>query len=221
MFTGIIEGLGTVTRLKADGLGRRLVITADFKLDELAVGDSIAVNGACLTASAIRAETFEADLSPETISRTTFSKVKIGDRVNLEKALRISDRLGGHLVSGHIDGIGTLIGRETEANAVILTFAVAEGASRYLIPKGSVAVDGISLTVNYCGQERFSVSIIPHTLQRTTLAFKKIGDAVNIEIDMIAKYVERFVETVSRGHAPESIKKSTIDKELLLKTGFL
>ncbi len=221
MFTGIIEGLGTVTGVKAAGLGRRLVITADFKLDELAIGDSIAVNGACLTAAAIRAETFEADLSPETISRTTFSKVKIGDRVNLEKALRMSDRLGGHLVSGHIDGVGTLISRESEANAIILNFAVPEAVSRYLIPKGSVAVDGISLTVNYCNQEHFGVSIIPHTLQKTTLGLKKIGDAVNIEIDMIAKYVERFVETAGRGHAVESRKKSAIDKELLLKTGFL
>jgi riboflavin synthase len=221
MFTGIIEGLGTVARLRSSGGGKRLVATTDFRLNEMKIGDSIAVNGACLTAAVISANRFEADLSPETLSRTAFSKVKAGDRVNLERALRISDRLDGHLVSGHIDGIGTLSGLESEDNAVIITIAVSEALSRYMIPKGSVAVDGVSLTINHCSRDRFSVSIIPHTFKRTTLSFKKKGEAVNIETDMIGKYVERFVGATGGGYEKESGKKGAVDRELLAKTGFL
>ena len=221
MFTGIIEGLGTVARLKSSGRGKRLSVTVDFDLHEMKIGDSIAVNGACLTAVVVGPNRFEADLSPETLSRTTFGKVITGERVNLERALRISDRLDGHLVSGHIDGIATLSGRETEGNAVIVTFAVSEALSRYMMPKGSVAVDGISLTVNHCSPDRFSVSIIPHTARLTTLGFKKKGDAVNIEADMIGKYVERFVQAAKGGAGKESDKKGAVDMELLLKSGFL
>jgi len=221
MFTGIIEGLGTVVRLKSSGRGKRLVVAAEIELKEMKIGDSIAVNGACLTAVAIGANRFEADLSPETISRTTFNKVKTGDRVNLERALRISDRLDGHLVSGHIDGVGTFSGRESEDNAVVITFAVPEALSRYMIPKGSVAVDGVSLTVNTCSPERFSVSIIPYTSKLTTLGFKKKGDSVNIETDMIGKYVERFVNAPNGGYKSGSAKKAAVDMELLAKTGFL
>lgn len=221
MFTGIIEGLGTIAKLRSSGRGKRLVVATDFKLKEMKIGDSIAVNGACLTAVMIGANRFEADLSPETLSRTILNKVKTGDRVNLERALRISDRLDGHLVSGHIDGIGTLSGREGDDNAVIITITVAEALSRHMIPKGSVAVDGISLTINHCSQDRFSVSIIPHTFKLTTLGFKKKGDVVNIETDMIAKYVERFVRMTDGGDVKESGKKGAVDIGLLLKTGFL
>jgi len=221
MFTGIVEGLGTVTSVRSAGRGKRLVVTADFRLDEMKVGDSIAVNGACLTAVAISAKRFEADLSPETLSRTTFGKVKTGDRVNLERALRMSDRLDGHLVSGHIDGVGTLSGRESNDNAIVITIAVAEAISRYMIAKGSVAVDGISLTINDCSPGRFSVSIIPHTSNLTTLGFKKKGEAVNIETDMIGKYVERFVSEPAGDHKKESGKKTSVDMETLLKSGFL
>jgi len=221
MFTGIIEGLGTVAKLRSSGRGKRLVVTTDFRLKEMKIGDSIAVNGACLTAVMISANRFEADLSPETLSRTTLNKVKTGDRVNLERALRISDRLDGHLVSGHIDGIGTLSGREGDDNAMIITIAVPEALSRYMIPKGSVAVDGISLTLNHCSHDRFSVSIIPHTFKLTTLGFKKKGDAVNIETDMIGKYVERFVGATEGGYEKGSGKKAPVDMGLLLKSGFL
>lgn len=221
MFTGIIEGLGTVAKLKSSGRGKRLAVTTDLSLKEMKIGDSIAVNGACLTAVAISANRFEADLSPETLSRTTLNKVKTGDRVNLERALRLSDRLDGHLVSGHIDGIGTLSGREGDENAIIITIAVSEALLRYVIPKGSVAVDGISLTVNTCSHDRFSVSIIPYTSKLTTLGFKKKGDAVNIEADMIGKYVERFVQSTDGGHKKEPGKKAAVDMELLLKSGFL
>jgi len=221
MFTGIIEGLGTVAKLRSSGRGKRLAVTADFELRGMKIGDSVAVNGACLTAVMISANRFEADLSPETLSRTTLNKAKPGERVNLERALRISDRLDGHLVSGHIDGIGTLTGREDADNAVIITIAVPESLSRYVIPKGSVAVDGISLTVNDCSQDRFSVSIIPHTSKLTTLGFKKKGEVVNIEADMIGKYVERFVQRPDGGHQKESGKKSAVDRGLLLKSGFI
>jgi len=221
MFTGIIEGLGTVAKLRSSGGGKRLGVTADFRLNEMKVGDSIAVNGACLTAVLISANRFEADLSPETISRTAFNSIKIGDRVNLERALRISDRLDGHLVSGHIDGIGTLSGRESDDNAIVITIDVTEALSRYMIPKGSVAVDGISLTVNHSSHDRFSVSIIPHTSKLTTLGFKKKGDVVNIEADMIGKYVERFVKAPDGGYPKKSAKRSAVDMELLLKSGFL
>ncbi|MDF1593627.1 MAG: riboflavin synthase [Desulfobacterales bacterium] len=221
MFTGIIEGLGTVVKLRSSGGGKRLAVTTDLELKEMKIGDSIAVNGACLTAVVISANRFEADLSPETLSRTTLNKVKTGDRVNLERALRISDRLDGHLVSGHIDGIGTLSGREGDDNAVTITIAVPEALSRYLIPKGSVAVDGISLTVNHCSHDRFSVSIIPYTSKLTTLGFKKKGDVVNIETDMIGKYVERFVQLPGAGRQKKPAEKSVVDMELLLKSGFL
>ena len=221
MFTGIIEGLGTVAKLRPSGRGKRLVVTTDFELKEMKIGDSIAVNGACLTAVVISTNRFEADLSPETLSRTTLNKVKTGDRVNLERALRLSDRLDGHLVSGHIDGIGTLSGREDDDNAIIITITVSEALSRYMIPKGSVAVDGISLTINNCSHDRFSVSIIPHTSKLTTLGFKKKGEAVNIETDMIGKYVERFVCASDGGYKKESVKKTAVDMELLVKSGFL
>jgi len=221
MFTGIIEGLGTVAKLRSSGRGKRLAVTADFELRGMKIGDSIAVNGACLTAVMISANRFEADLSPETLFRTTLNKAKPGERVNLERALRISDRLDGHLVSGHIDGIGTLTGREDADNSVIISIAVPESLSRYVIPKGSVAVDGISLTVNDCSHDRFSVSIIPHTSKLTTLGFKKKGEVVNIEADMIGKYVERFVQRADGGHKKDSGKNAGVDRGLLLKSGFI
>ncbi|MEW6671566.1 MAG: riboflavin synthase [Thermodesulfobacteriota bacterium] len=221
MFTGIIEGLGTVVKLRSSGRGKRLVVTADFELTGMKIGDSVAVNGACLTAVMINANRFEADLSPETLSRTTFHKVRTGERVNIERALRLSDRLDGHLVSGHIDGIGTVSGRESDDNAVIVTIDVPAALSHYMIPKGSVALDGISLTINHCSHGRFSVSIIPHTAKLTTLGFKRKGDAVNIETDMIGKYVERFVRSGDDGQKKESGKKAAVDMDLLAKSGFL
>ncbi|MBW2193245.1 MAG: riboflavin synthase, partial [Deltaproteobacteria bacterium] len=192
MFTGIIEGLGTIKGARPSGQGRRLTVDADFVLVSTKIGDSIAVNGACLTVVAIDGNRFEADLSPETLSKTTFGNTRTGDRVNLERALCLSDRIDGHLVSGHIDGLGTITDRKTYENSIIFTFEVSENLSRYMIEKGSVAVDGISLTINSCDQNSFKVSIIPHTAKLTTLSFKRVGGLVNIETDMIGKYVERF-----------------------------
>jgi len=221
MFTGIIEGFGTISGIKRSGQSRRMAINADYELDHTKIGDSITVNGACLTVVSFRERRFEVDVSPETVAKTTLGKAKIGDRVNLERALRISDRIDGHLVSGHIDGIGTIKSRKTQENAIIITFNIPETVADYIIKKGSVAVDGISLTVNECDHESFQVSIIPHTAKLTTLGFKKISDSVNVETDMIGKYVERFVTQMQSGESKKEAGKSSIDMQFLAKTGFL
>ncbi len=219
MFTGIIEGLGAIREVRSSGGGGRFVVEAGFDLDRTKIGDSVAVSGACLTVVEIDGRRFTVDVSPETLSKTTFGKARIGERVNLERALRLSDRLDGHLVSGHIDGIGQIAGRKTESNAIIISVGVPENLARYLIPKGSVAVDGISLTINECGPDGFEVSIIPHTAKLTTIGFKRTGDPVNIETDVIGKYVERFV-TGYRSPGNQA-KPSSIDMEFLAKSGLL
>jgi len=221
MFTGIIEGFGTISGVKLAGMSRRIAIDADYELDNTKIGDSIAVNGACLTIVSYGGRRFEVDISPETVAKTTLGKVMIGDRVNLERALRISNRIDGHLVSGHIDGIGTIKSSKIQGNAIIITFNVPKTIAYYLIKKGSVAVDGISLTINKCDDESFQVSIIPHTAKLTTLGFKKISDLVNVETDMIGKYVERFVTQIKSGKSKKETGKSSVDIEFLVKTGFL
>ena len=220
MFTGIIEGLGTIREIRPTGQGKRLGVDADFDLDQTKIGDSISVNGACLTVVMIEGALFKVDMSPETFARTTFGKAKIGDRVNLERALRLSDRLDGHLVSGHIDGIGNVKLKEKIGNAIIFTIEVPESLSYFMIKKGSVAVDGISLTINNCGRNVFDVSIIPHTAKLTTLGILKAGDLVNIETDMIGKYVEQFVR---RSHDIDTSKDTgkSVDMKFLAKTGFI
>jgi riboflavin synthase len=220
MFTGIIEGLGTVKAIQPAGQGKCFTVEADLVLDQTKIGDSIAVSGACLTAVAIDGKRFKVDVSPETLAKTTLGKAKIGKRVNLERALRLGDRLDGHLVSGHIDGMGVVKQKKPEGNAVVVTIVIPESLARYIIVKGSVAVDGISLTVNNCGRNSFEVSIIPHTARLTTIGFKNIGAPVNIETDMIGKYVERFV-TEKRHPDNNDTGESSIDMQFLAKTGFL
>jgi riboflavin synthase len=220
MFTGIIEGFGTIREIRSEGHGKRMTVDADFFLEQTRIGDSICVSGACLTVVMIDVKRFTVDVSPETLTKTTFGNAKIGDRVNLERALRLSDRIDGHLVSGHIDGIGTVTLKQNIGNAIIVSFKVPEVISHYMIQKGSVAVDGISLTINNCGHDSFDISIIPHTAKLTTIGFKKAGDLVNIETDMIGKYVERFVG----GKRHDEKKKGTgssIDMEFLVKSGFV
>lgn len=220
MFTGIIEGLGTITAVRSTGTGKRLAIDTGYDLTGTRVGDSIAVNGACLTAVALSGRRFQADLSPETVARTTFSRVHVGQRVNLERALRLGDRLDGHLVSGHIDGLAEVARKDAAANAVVIAFKTGAALARYMIAKGSVAIDGISLTVNRCDEAGFEVSIIPHTARMTTVGELRIGDAVNIETDMLGKYVEKFVG--GRGTAPDSADSgSPIDRSFLARNGFL
>jgi riboflavin synthase len=220
MFTGIIEGLGTVTALRPSGEGRRLEVMADFDLSQTGIGDSVAVNGACLTVVALSGRRFTADVSPETLSCTGLGRLAVGERLNLERALRLSDRLDGHLVSGHVDGQGTIAARRPEGNAWVVEINLPESLGRFLIPKGSVAVDGISLTVNRCQGDRFWVSIIPHTAGLTTIGFKPIGAAVNIETDMIGKYVERFLAN-SRESGQKAPASGGVGLDLLARSGYL
>lgn len=221
MFTGIIEGFGTIRELRTTGLGMKMTLEADFDLDQVKIGDSIAVNGACLTAVTIEGRHFQVDVAPETISKSTFSEARVGDRVNLERALRLSDRLDGHIVSGHVDGIGRIKSRKQLSNAIIISIGVPQELSRYMIPKGSVAVDGVSLTINACIGDSFELSIIPHTAGLTTVGFKNPGDTVNIETDMIGKYVEKFLTAPRKGEEGAESASSSIDMEFLGKYGFL
>jgi riboflavin synthase len=221
MFTGIIEGLGTLTAARPMGAGRRLSLEADFDLAGSKVGDSISVSGACLTAVSLAGgRRFEVDVAPETLARTTLGAARVGERVNLERALRLSDRLDGHLVSGHIDGTGVIESRATLGNAVVVAIGVPEALTRQMILKGSVAVDGISLTVNALSAGRFEVSVIPHTAGLTTIGFKPKGAAVNIETDMIGKFVEKFV--TSRTDRPEGAPPASgVTMEMLVRGGYV
>jgi riboflavin synthase len=218
MFTGIIEGLGTVLKKERRQQGQRFTLGADFELTGTRIGDSIAVNGACLTAVSLSGSRFEVDVSPETLAKTVLGRINVGQRVNLERALRLGDRLDGHLVAGHVDGVGMIKHKAPAGNAIVVTIEVGPDIGLYLIAKGSVAVDGISLTVNSCSRDRFEISIIPHTARETTIDSKAPGDVVNIETDMIGKYVERFVNRASA----DSGKKSTgVDLEMLARNGFM
>jgi len=217
MFTGIIQGLGALKAVRQAGQGLVFTIHSDFSIKDPQEGESIAVNGVCLTATTISEDVFRVDVSPETLSRTTLSGLRVGDRVNLERALRPSDRLGGHLVSGHVDGIGEVIEEEHLSQFTLFTIAIPESLDRYIIEKGSVAVDGISLTVNSYSKGYFSVAIIPHTAKLTTMGFRKKGDKINIEVDLIGKYIEKLVLA---GHIkPE--KQTNIDTEFLAHHGFI
>jgi riboflavin synthase len=216
MFTGIIEGLGSIKMASGQSQGRRLVIEAEFSLSKTKIGDSVAVNGACLTVVSLDRNRFAVDVSPETLSRTTLGVIGQGDRVNLERALKLSDRLDGHIVSGHIDGIGTIVEKTSSGRWIMVTFSAPEAITRYMIEKGSVAIDGISLTINTCGRNRFGISVIPHTAKLTTIGFKSVGDRVNLETDLIGKYVEKLL-----GPFQGNTEKKGIDINFLTKTGFL
>ena len=195
MFTGIIEELGTVKGVRRQPEGIRLSVTAKLVMDGMKTGDSIAVNGVCLTVTEFDNRSFTADVSGETEKRSNLGKQRAGDKVNLERPMKLSDRLGGHLVAGHVDGIGVVRGVERKGGMLLFTFEVPTEVQQYLIQKGSIAIDGISLTVNEVKGNRYTVTVIPHTADMTTLGFKKTGDMVNLEADMIGKYVERFIRT--------------------------
>lgn len=193
MFTGIVEGAGKIIGKRTVGGGLAYDFEAGFDLTDPEEGESIAVSGACLTAYNIRGRNFSADVSPETLSRTKLGLIGPGTIVNLERALKLSDRLGGHLVSGHIDCMATVTGRKEIGGYSIFNFSLPIEQERYIIEKGSITIDGVSLTVNSCGPGQFSVSIIPHTLKVTTLGALKVGSKVNIEVDIIGKYVEKLL----------------------------
>ncbi len=216
MFTGLIQDMGEVQSLRHRGGGVSLTISTQLDLRSVKVGDSVAVEGVCLTVVEVSGRTFSVEVSPETLGRTTLASLKKGQPVNLETALKMSDPLGGHLVSGHVDGTGEIAQVAREGNSLRYRFRVPAEVGRYLIEKGSVAVDGISLTVAECRDQGFSVSIIPHTAGRTTLGKKKAGDKVNLENDLIAKYVEKFVHQAG-GVAPSSTR---INAAFLAEHGF-
>jgi riboflavin synthase len=219
VFTGIIESLGVVRRIVSQGEGKILQIGCDLDLSDTRIGDSIAVNGACLTAVHLEKHAFSVDMAPETVARTTFKTAVPGMRVNVERAMQLSSRVDGHLVSGHIDGTGVITRLEKKSNALIFTIAVDPHLAGQMIEKGSVAVDGISLTINQCSDTGFSISIIPHTAKLTTIGFKQAGDPVNIETDMIGKYVRKFLIRTTAG-GPEK-KGADISMALLAENGFL
>ncbi|NNK94941.1 MAG: riboflavin synthase [Desulfobacterales bacterium] len=193
MFTGIIQGRGKLLSRRSTKGGLAFEVEADFEISEPQEGESIAVSGACLTAYNIHGKRFMADVSPESLSRTTLGKLAANGMVNLERALRLSDRLGGHLVSGHIDCIGRVSGIKKQGEFTVWSFSVPEEQDRYIVEKGSIAIDGISLTVNSCSRGTFSVSIIPHTMDVTTLGTLRNGSVVNIEVDIIGKYIEKLL----------------------------
>ena len=214
MFTGIIEEVGTIQRIG----GGVLAIGAQRVLGDVHLGDSISVNGICLTVTSFDARHFTADVMPETIRRTSLAELRIGSPVNLERALTLSSRLGGHIVSGHIDGTGEVVACKEEGNAILLTVAASPAIVRGIVEKGSVALDGISLTVAAVTDTSFTVSLIPHTLEATNLHTKKKGSPINIETDILGKYVEKFL--MHPKETDTSDTQSTITKEFLTQYGY-
>ena len=194
MFTGIIEEMGTVRRLDRTPISCRLTIAATLVLQGTQIGDSIAVNGVCLTVTDLQKDAFTADVMPETLRRSSLGILRSGSSVNLERAMAANGRFGGHIVSGHIDGTGTIASKVPEGNAQIVTISAAPNLLRYIVEKGSIAIDGISLTVASVTKSSFSVSLIPHTGACTTLLSKHPGDPVNLETDVIGKYVEKLMQ---------------------------
>jgi riboflavin synthase len=215
MFTGLIEEVGKVSGLDRMGAGARLHVSCGLPQTDIRLGDSIAVNGVCLTVVEKGTGLLSFDVSPESLERTTFRGLRAGSAVNLERALRIGDRLGGHLVSGHVDCIAVVSERREVSGNSVFSFRLAERFARYCIEKGSVAIDGISLTINTVSGDGFSVNIIPHTGDRTTLRLRSPGDEVNIETDVIGKYVERLLA------GGNNENKKGVSLELLAKSGFL
>lgn len=217
MFTGIIEELGVIQEIKKGSKSSKLLIKANKVLESTKVGDSICTNGVCLTVTDLKINSFEADIMAETLRRSNLGDLKVGSKVNLERALTLQSRLGGHIVSGHIDGTGEVISLVKEDNATWVTIKTTNDILRYIVLKGSITIDGISLTVAYVDDKSFKVSIIPHTAQETTLLNKTNGDTVNLECDVISKYVEKLM-----GFAPmdKYNESASITEDFLKINGF-
>ncbi len=218
MFTGLIEGIGKVTGITRTRGDMKLTIMPLFDMSDCGIGDSISVNGVCLTITGIKDRSISMDVSQETISRSILDQFKQGDEVNLERAMRLTDRLGGHLVSGHVDGVGRILKTEQNQRSWLIRIGIDEDLARYTIEKGSIAVDGISLTINSCQNRYFEVNIIPETAKQTTILRKKAGDLVNIETDLIAKYIEKFL--LKERFAETEKRSSVIDQKMLNRYGF-
>jgi len=220
MFTGLIEEIGRISKIKKGANSYQFSIEAKTILSDLKLGDSVATNGACLTVVEQTSSGFTVDIMAETVKLTNFSKMKLGDIVNLERAMRLSDRLGGHLVSGHIDGIGKISKIKKEDIATIINITAPQELLNKMLNKGSIAIDGISLTIIDVNNSEFQVSIIPHTSQETTLLKKSIGDFVNLETDMIGKYVLRFLNPDKKENLNQA-KASKVSMEFLAENGYL
>lgn len=218
MFTGIIEEMGEVVSIQKGSVSAVLSIQASKVLEGTQIGDSIAVNGICLTVTTIRGQVFTADVMAETLRRSSLGKLTQGSKVNLERAMAADGRFGGHMVSGHIDGTGVIASMKREENAVWVEITTPYELLRYIVEKGSIAIDGISLTVAALTERSFSVSLIPHTGQETTLLSKKPGDSVNLENDIVGKYVERFLVMPTEINRP--MNKKGVDLEFLAEHGF-
>ncbi len=218
MFTGIVEEIGRIEAVQKGSQSSILKIAAQRVLEGSQIGDSIACNGVCLTITNMSEKSYECDVMAETLRRSNLGSLKPGDSVNLERALAVGSRLGGHIVSGHIDGRGSIVSMEREDNAVWVTIRAEKEILRYIIEKGSIAIDGISLTVAYVDDKVFKISMIPHTGEATTLLSKKAGDSVNLENDLIGKYVEKLLFTKSEEKKEE---KDELTMELLTEYGFM
>lgn len=214
----MVEGVGKVKGINRIGEEMRLTVIPIFDMSDKRIGESISVNGVCLTVTEIREGAFSVDVSGETLSRTTMGQLKVGDEVNLERAIRLADRLGGHLVSGHVDGVGKISKKVQQQRSWLMKIGVDESLSRYIVERGSIAVDGISLTINRCSAKDFDVNIIPETGRVTGLLKKKVGDLVNIETDLIGKYVERFL--FKHQKAPGEKGSTPINEKMLKEYGF-
>ena len=215
MFTGLIEEIGKVETVIKSTKSARITIKAGKILQGAKIGDSISTNGVCLTITSFSSNSFIVDVMAETMRSSNLNKLYCGEEVNLERALKASDRLGGHIVSGHIDGVGTIKNYEQEDNAVWITVVASDEILKYVVHKGSIAMDGVSLTVAYVDKDEFKVSIIPHTKEKTTLLYKKVGNQVNLECDVIGKYIEKFL-----GVREQTSAKRNIDLKFLSENGF-
>ncbi|MGI6030254.1 MAG: riboflavin synthase [Eubacteriales bacterium] len=215
MFTGIIEEMGTVQAIQSGQASAVLQIRAQTVLEDTRLGDSIAINGICLTVTALSAHGFSADVMHETLNRSTLGSLRAGDFVNLERAMPANGRFGGHIVSGHVDGVGKITQLQRDDNAIWYTIETPPALLRHIVEKGSIAVDGISLTVAQVTAQDFAISAIPHTVRQTILQHRKPGDSVNLETDVIGKYVERLLEPITP--APPT---SHITREFLSRYGF-
>lgn len=198
MFTGIVEELGTISGIKELGDSIRLQVSAELVRSDLAQGESISVNGACLTAAELTADGFIADVMQETLNRTSLSGISVGDKVNLERAMSGDDRFGGHVVQGHVDGVGEIISREPSANWEVVKVRIPSELAKYVVHKGSITFDGVSLTVNDISEDVVSLSLIPETLRLTTLGQKGVGAKLNVEADILAKHIEKLIEARSQ-----------------------
>ena len=218
MFTGLIQDVGRLEWVEKHQGGASLKISTTLSTSDWELGESVAVQGACLTVTKLEGSLFSVDCSPETMRRTTLGRLRVGAWLHLERALQLSDRLGGHLVSGHIDGVGIIRSMKNEGNSRIIDVETSSELMRYMIEKGSICVDGVSLTLNTLSDSLFSLAIIPHTVEKTGLNRYKVGDEVNLEVDMVAKYIERFVQPWKKDKSSSS---SNIDDSFLKKHGFM